>query len=165
MDDPEWRLVIFVGDSPPASLLEDLASVVGDYPPRKPYGDSVSFYSPHEASARVGFDLAVSDVALSRARLDHFDVASREWLTVERSAMRHESATNRERRQFRIGWRPIALVVGLNVVGGIFLYYVPGMQFSPGAGDAHDLGRTIGMLLLANVVGGTMYAFASRRRA
>lgn len=95
--------------------------------------------------------------------MEHWASARDEWVTVADAGTRPEQAVRAPLLVRRMNWLRIALLAILNVVMGFFLYFVPGMQLSPASGHSHDLGYTLGILALADVVAITMFAWSSKR--
>jgi hypothetical protein len=151
-----WRIRVECAKATPAELLAAIAQTAGDHPPKHADVGSTSFYPDGETAARAAFAQAREQAAFSYALLERWDSDAEEWTSVQHAGA--DPAPTITRRQ----WRQAARYAGLNLLGGLLLYFVPGAEYAPGAGHLHDLASTFGIMALVNAIAGGYCLFMRR---
>jgi hypothetical protein len=148
-----WRVGVGFAGLPPTGLLKQLVEAAGDHPPpHGVLGHKMFLYADDEANARAAYDDAERHVELRQVCIERWDAGQQQWLTIADTGPRARPVNNRSRFVPQFNWRPFAFLAALDVPLGALLYFVPGMPLSPSAGHAHQLGWTLGALVLLDVL-------------
>jgi hypothetical protein len=155
----DWRLVLDYTGRAPWGQLDQLGKAVEDHDPHHREDGSACLYAEDETAARAAFELAEKRPEFQQVRLEHWVAAQGEWTVIARAGV---PIVVKPRVAPWLNWKSITFWLSWNIVGGLFLYFAPAAQFSPGAGHLHDLGWTLEATAIANLVVGTFCFFRAR---